>query len=113
MGRLTRVRLRAFGTACGLSLLGTDMVSRSGFWLRTALPSGAIIWACVGRCMRLSLVLVETPKDAPGEGTYEAKHIIVATGARPRVPLGLEPDKKLIWTYFEAMVPEPYWSASL
>ena len=35
-----------------------------------------------------------------------AKHIIVATGARPRVLPGLEPDKKLIWTYFEAMVPD-------
>jgi dihydrolipoamide dehydrogenase len=41
-----------------------------------------------------------------GTGTYQAKHIIVATGARPRVLPGIEPDKKLIWTYFEAMVPE-------
>ena len=49
---------------------------------------------------------VEAPKGASGEGSYQAKHIIVATGARPRVLPGLEPDKKLIWTYFEAMVPE-------
>ncbi len=41
-----------------------------------------------------------------GAGTYQAKHIIVATGARPRVLSGIEPDKKLVWTYFEAMVPE-------
>jgi len=41
-----------------------------------------------------------------GAGTYQAKHIIIATGARPRVLAGIEPDKKLIWTYFEAMVPE-------
>jgi dihydrolipoamide dehydrogenase len=39
-------------------------------------------------------------------GKYQSKHIIVATGARPRVLPGIEPDKKLIWTYFEAMVPE-------
>jgi len=45
------------------------------------------------------------PKDALGPGDYAAKHIIVATGARPRVLPGLEPDGKLIWTYFEAMVP--------
>lgn len=45
------------------------------------------------------------PKGAKGEGTYTAKHIIVATGARPRVLPGLEPDGKLVWTYFEAMVP--------
>ncbi|WP_342152205.1 dihydrolipoyl dehydrogenase [Methylorubrum sp. SB2] len=48
----------------------------------------------------------EAPKGAKGAGTYGAKHIIVATGARPRVLPGIEPDKKLIWTYYEAMVPE-------
>ncbi|HVV40774.1 MAG TPA: dihydrolipoyl dehydrogenase [Nitrobacter sp.] len=49
---------------------------------------------------------VEAPKGALGEGSYQAKHIIVATGARPRALPGLEPDKKLVWTYFEAMVPD-------
>jgi dihydrolipoamide dehydrogenase len=48
----------------------------------------------------------EAPKGALGPGAYEAKHIILATGARPRVLPGLEPDKKLVWTYFEAMVPD-------
>jgi dihydrolipoamide dehydrogenase len=48
----------------------------------------------------------EAPKGALGEGTYQAKHVIVATGARPRVLPGSEPDKKLVWTYFEAMVPD-------
>jgi dihydrolipoamide dehydrogenase len=48
----------------------------------------------------------EAPKGALGPGRYQAKHIIVATGARPRVLPGIEPDKKLVWTYFEAMVPE-------
>src|SRR5215468_290291 len=48
----------------------------------------------------------EAPKGALGPGTYEAKHIIIATGARPRVLPGIEPDQKLVWTYFEAMVPE-------
>ena len=46
------------------------------------------------------------PKGTKGEGTYQAKHIIVATGARPRAFPGIEPDGKLIWTYFEAMVPK-------
>ncbi len=45
------------------------------------------------------------PKGVLPAGTYKAKHIIVATGARPRVLPGIEPDGKLIWTYFEAMVP--------
>ena len=49
---------------------------------------------------------VPQPKNTLGEGTYKAKHIIVATGARPRVLPGIEPDGKLIWTYFEAMVPK-------
>ncbi len=48
----------------------------------------------------------EAPKGTIGPGSYQAKHIIIATGARPRALPGLEPDKKLIWTYFEAMVPE-------
>src|ERR1700746_1341732 len=48
----------------------------------------------------------EAPKGALGPGQYQAKHIIIATGARPRVLPGLEPDKKLIWPYFEAMVPD-------
>ena len=47
----------------------------------------------------------EAPKGALGPGAYQAKHIIIATGARPRVLPGLEPDKKLVWTYFEAMAP--------
>lgn len=46
------------------------------------------------------------PKGVLGEGTYTAKHIIVATGARPRALPGIEPDGKLIWTYFEAMKPD-------
>ena len=46
------------------------------------------------------------PKGVKGEGTYTAKHIIVATGARPRALPGIEPDGKLIWTYFEAMKPD-------
>jgi dihydrolipoamide dehydrogenase len=46
------------------------------------------------------------PKGTLGEGTYTAKHIILATGARPRALPGIEPDGKLIWTYFEAMVPQ-------
>ncbi|RUV59815.1 dihydrolipoyl dehydrogenase, partial [Mesorhizobium sp. M1A.F.Ca.IN.022.02.1.1] len=46
------------------------------------------------------------PKGVKGEGTYTAKHIILATGARPRALPGIEPDGKLIWTYFEAMVPK-------
>src|ERR1700693_1525342 len=65
----------------------------------------------VGFLMKKNKVTVkksagEAPKGARGEGAYQAKHIILATGARPRVLPGLEPDKKLIWTYFEAMVPD-------
>jgi len=45
-------------------------------------------------------------KDGKKLDDLTAKHIILATGARPRALPGIEPDKKLIWTYFEAMVPE-------
>lgn len=46
------------------------------------------------------------PKGALGAGDYAAPHIIIATGARPRALPGIEPDKKLIWTYFEALNPD-------
>jgi dihydrolipoamide dehydrogenase len=46
------------------------------------------------------------PKNMLQPDLYRAGHIIIATGARPRVLPGIEPDGKLIWTYFEAMVPE-------
>jgi dihydrolipoamide dehydrogenase len=48
----------------------------------------------------------EAPKGAFGAGAYQGKHIIIATGARPRVLPGIEPDEKLVWTYFEAMAPD-------
>jgi dihydrolipoamide dehydrogenase len=45
------------------------------------------------------------PKDALGPGRYSARHIIIATGASPRALPGMEPDGRLIWSYFEAMLP--------
>jgi dihydrolipoamide dehydrogenase len=48
----------------------------------------------------------DAPKGALAPSLYAAKHIIIATGARPRVLPGLEPDGKLVWTYFEAMAPD-------
>ncbi|MGZ8364134.1 MAG: dihydrolipoyl dehydrogenase [Caulobacteraceae bacterium] len=45
---------------------------------------------------------------AGGSRTVQAKHVILATGARARtIPqVGLEPDGERIWTYREAMVPK-------
>ena len=50
-------------------------------------------------------VIAVKGKDGKPLADLEAKHIIVATGARARSLPGLEPDGKLIWTYKEAMVP--------
>jgi dihydrolipoamide dehydrogenase len=47
-----------------------------------------------------------------GAATLSAKHIIIATGARPRAAPGLVPDGQRIWTYKEAMTP-PQWPSSL
>lgn len=43
-----------------------------------------------------------------GSRTVQAKHVILATGARARtIPaVGLEPDGERVWTYREAMVPK-------
>ena len=49
--------------------------------------------------------VVVTDKSGKNVAELEAKHIVIATGARPRVLPGLEPDGKLIWTYKEAMIP--------
>ncbi len=48
------------------------------------------------------------------DSSYEAKHVIVATGARAReIPAaGLKADGKRIWTYRDAMAP-PEWPESL
>ena len=69
----------------------------------------AVIWGeaaleAPGR-IRLKPAKAAAPKGALGEGSYQASHIIIATGARPRVLPGIEPDQRLIWTYFEAMLP--------
>ncbi len=70
----------------------------------------AVIWgeASVEAPGKLAVKAVksEAPKGALGPGAYQAEHIIIATGARPRVLPGIEPDKKLVWTYFEAMIPD-------
>src|SRR5262245_33618314 len=72
--------------------------------------SVAVIWgeATIDSPGRLTVKpsKTEAPKGALGPGSYQARHIIIATGARPRVLPALEPDQDLIWTYFEAMVPE-------
>ena len=47
-----------------------------------------------------------TGTDGKALPDMSAKHIIVATGARPRALPGLEPDGKLVWTYFEALKPD-------
>ena len=44
-------------------------------------------------------------KDGSDVALLESPHIVLATGARPRVVPGLEPDGERIWTYREAMVP--------
>ena len=44
--------------------------------------------------------------DGRNAGTYTATHTIIATGARARALPGLEPDKKLVWEYRAAMVPD-------
>lgn len=47
-----------------------------------------------------------TPSDGGKPKRYTAKNIVIATGARPRVLSGLEPDGKQIWDYKAALKPE-------
>lgn len=48
----------------------------------------------------------DAPKHALGQGNYTAKNIIIATGARPRLRAGLEHDGRLIWSSYDAMIPD-------
>lgn len=49
---------------------------------------------------------ISVSKDGKALSELTGKHIIVATGARPRALPGLEADGKLVWSYFEALVPD-------
>ncbi len=49
---------------------------------------------------------VDVTKDGKTLPSLTARHIIVATGARPRSLPGLEADGKLVWSYFEALKPD-------
>ena len=42
---------------------------------------------------------------AEGDTLLEAEHIVLATGARPRIPAGFESDGRLVWTYVDALAP--------
>ncbi|MDH5748969.1 MAG: dihydrolipoyl dehydrogenase [Rhodospirillales bacterium] len=49
---------------------------------------------------------VSVEKDGKAVADLNAKHIILATGARARALPGLEPDGKLVWSYKEALQPD-------
>ncbi len=49
---------------------------------------------------------IDVSKDGKPVSSLTAKHTIIATGARPRALPGLEADGKLVWSYFEALVPD-------
>lgn len=50
--------------------------------------------------------VVEVQSGAGAPAVLRAKHVILATGARPRQLSGLEADGRFVWTSKEAMVPE-------
>src|SRR5262249_2049796 len=109
--------------ADGVSLDGTAVVKRSravagrlNMGVSGLLKKNkvAVIWGearitgpgeiAVGKASKPAMQpAMAPPRGIQGEGSYRAKHIIIATGARPRVLPGLEPDGDRIWTYFEAM----------
>src|ERR1700759_5330971 len=65
------------------------------------------ITVIVGEAKLIGKGKIAVAKD--GKSTdYEAKNIVLATGARARTLPGLEPDGKLVWTYREAMVPPSF-----
>jgi dihydrolipoamide dehydrogenase len=70
-----------------------------------------VIWgeakvAGAGRVVVREVKKATAPKGALGAGNYLAKHIIIATGARPRALKGVGASDEKIWSYFEAMTPK-------
>ena len=57
-----------------------------------------------GRLAGSGRVVVEKEGEVSAE--FEARNVVLATGARARSLPGLEPDGELVWTYKEAMVPD-------
>jgi dihydrolipoamide dehydrogenase len=49
---------------------------------------------------------ISVEKDGKNVADVQAKHIVLATGARARALPGLEPDGKLVWSYREALQPD-------
>ena len=49
---------------------------------------------------------VDVNKDGKALPQLTAKHVIIATGARPRALPGLGADGKVVWSYFEALDPD-------
>jgi dihydrolipoamide dehydrogenase len=65
--------------------------------------------AVVGGTARLSGPGKLAVTGADGKtAEYAAKAVVLATGSRPKVFPGLEPDRKLIWTAREAMTPDAF-----
>ena len=115
----TMVHAKDYGLAAGDVSFDIGAVVKRSRGVSSQLANGVgflmkknkidVIWGAAELKGKGKVAVTETPnapKGSKGPGDYTAKHIIVATGARPRSLPGLEPDKKLIWTYFEAMVPE-------
>jgi len=50
--------------------------------------------------------VIDVSVEGKTTATLQAPHIIFATGAKPRVIEGMEPDGKVIWTAKEAMTPD-------
>lgn len=51
-------------------------------------------------------VQIEAAEGEKKAQTLSSPHVILATGAKPRILPGLEPDQDRIWTYREAMIPK-------
>ena len=57
--------------------------------------------------------VIDIYKDDKKTESIQAKNIIIATGARPKVIPGFEPDGKIVLTYKEAMIPDSIPSSIL
>ena len=102
---------KEYGLSCEKASFDLDAVIQRSRGVSKQLSGG------VGHLLKKNKVTVingEAKFDGPkkivvsgkDEGTYTAKHYIIATGARARSLPGLEPDGKVVWEYKKAMTPD-------
>ena len=106
------MRLARHGGAFGLDI-GTPHLDIDAVVKRSRMVANRLSQGVKHLLSKHSVAVIEGEGQLAGSGrlrvgetVFEADHIVLATGARPRDLEGVKADRNIIWTYRDAMVPE-------